>query len=827
MLAAGLAAPLERAGAATLPPGFQESVAFSGLVQPTAIRFAPDGHVFVAEKRGTIKVFKGTGDTNPVVFSDLRTNVYNFWDRGLLGLAVHPSFPAEPYVYVLYTYDGDIGQNNAPKWGTGTDTDPCPTPPGATADGCVVSGRLSRIAATIDAAGILRGGPEQVLIEDWCQQYPSHSIGSLVFGRDGALYVSSGDGASFNFMDSGQVGNPCGDPLSEGGALRSQDLRTSSDPVTLDGTILRLDPATGAGLPTNPLAASPDANARRILAYGLRNPFRMNVRPGTNNELWVGDVGWNSWEEVNFVTDTSDGTLRNFGWPCYEGNARHPSYDSANLPICENLYAAPSVTAPWFVYSHVARLYATDPCAAGSSSIAGIAFNPGGGPYPSTYDGAMFFADYSRNCIWSMLRGDGGTPNMSTVQAFVASAAGPVELQMSPAGELLYPDFNGGRIRRIQYCGVGNACPLAILSASATSGTAPFTVTLSGAGSSDPNAGDVLAYAWDLDNDQAFDDATSAQTSWTFTQAGTHLVRLRVTDSQSAYDIASLVIHVEPGAANNPPNAVLNASATSGTAPLTVTFDGSASSDPDGQAITYAWDLNGDQIYGDATTPQASRTFTQAGSYVVGLRVTDTLGASDTKTLTINVTAAANTPPVPTITSPGVGTTWKVGDVITFAGTASDAQDGTLPASALSWSLALAHCPSTCHTHPLQTFSGVAGGSFTAPDHEYPSHLELTLTARDSGGLTSSTTLRLDPRTVTLTFQTVPGGLKLAVGGTQSTGSFSRTVIVGSRNTISAPSPQLKGKQTYRFQSWSDGGAQSHDIFAPATATLYTARFAR
>ena len=117
-------------------------------------------------------------------------------------------------------------------------------------------------------------GSEQVLVEDWCQQYPSHSVGSVEFGADGRLYASGGDGASFEYVDYGQTGsplNPCGDPpggvgatltppTAEGGALRSQDLRTAGDPVTLDGTIIRVDPATGAGLPDNPLAGSSDVS---------------------------------------------------------------------------------------------------------------------------------------------------------------------------------------------------------------------------------------------------------------------------------------------------------------------------------------------------------------------------------------------------------------------------------------------------------------------------------------------------------------------------------------------------------------------------------------
>ena len=135
------------ASAATLPPGFQEQIVFSGLTNPTAVRFAPDGRVFVAEKSGLIKVFDSLTDTTPTVFADLNVNVYNFWDRGLLGLALDPNFPADPYVYVLYTYDHELGSAApAPRWGTpGVYSDPCPTPPGATADGCVVSGRLSRL----------------------------------------------------------------------------------------------------------------------------------------------------------------------------------------------------------------------------------------------------------------------------------------------------------------------------------------------------------------------------------------------------------------------------------------------------------------------------------------------------------------------------------------------------------------------------------------------------------------------------------------------------------------------------------------------------------
>jgi len=128
------------------------------------------------------------------------------------------------------------------------------------------------------------------------------------------------------------VGGLQSPPTAEGGALRAQDLRTPSDPVGLSGTILRVDPSNGAGLADNPLGTSTDANARRIVGYGLRNPFRFTIKPGTN-DLWIGDVGWNDWEEIDRVSNPTAAALQNFGWPRYHGPERQSSYDGLNLDI--------------------------------------------------------------------------------------------------------------------------------------------------------------------------------------------------------------------------------------------------------------------------------------------------------------------------------------------------------------------------------------------------------------------------------------------------------------------------------------------------------------
>ena len=136
------------------------------------------------------------------------------------------------------------------------------------------------------------------------------------------------------------------------------------------------------------------------------------------------------------------------------------------------------------------------------------------------------------------------------------------------------------------------------------------------------------------------------------------------------------------------------------------------------------------------------------------------------------------------------------------------------------------HCPLDCHEHPLQTFAGVASGSFAAPDHEYPAHLRLGLTATDAHGLTQARRADLDPVTVDLTFQSSPAGLSLTVGGAAEAAPFTRRVIVGSKNSLSADSPQTVGGISYRWTGWSDGGAQSHDVVAPPGQTTYTAAYA-
>src|SRR5262249_41314610 len=368
--------------------------------------------------------------------------------------------------------------------------------------------------------------------------------------------------------------------------------------------------------------------------------------------------------------------------------------------------------APYFTYNHSSTVVAGDGCTTGSSSISGMAFYGGASNYPATYNNALFFADYSRKCVWVMLPGTGGDPNPANILPFASGAQGPVDLQIGPDGNVYYPDFDGGKVWRIEYG------PIAVASGNPTGGPTPLTVNFSSTRSLPAQPGDTITYAWDLDGDGQYNDSTLANPSFTYTTSTPVNVRLKVTDNHGVSSISNPIL------------------------------------------------------------------------------ITPNNGA-----------------PAPTITTPASTLTWKVGDTINFAGSAVDPQEGVLPPSALSWSVIIHHCPSNCHTHLYQTFAGVASGSFPAPDHEYPAYLEIQLTATDSGGLTGTTSVNIQPQTVNFNMQSGPTGLQVSAGTTPATAPFVKQVIVNGQITLVAPSPQ--GVNV--FSSWSDGGAASHTVTVGTT----------
>ena len=279
---------------------------------------------------------------------------------------------------------------------------------------------------------------------------------------------------------------------------------------------------------------------------------------------------------------------------------------------------------------------------------------------------------------------------------------------------------------------------------------------------------------------------------------------------------------------DRPPVAQMQASPTSGSAPLTVSFDGSASFDQDGTPVTeYRWD------FGDGAAPTAgpqalvSHLYGAPGTFTATLRVASGSPPvlSDPATVLIN---ASNTPPVPRIVSPPPAQRFSVGQLVTVVGRADDSEDGQLGGEALSWTVLLHHDQ---HTHP---FLGPVGGLQVALNYPAPedllaatnSYLEVRLTATDRFGATATVTQNLLPLTVPVTFETAPAGLDVVVNGQLVRAPITVTSWAAYALGVDAPSQVDATGHGFSFASWSDAGSRQHTIVTPPAAATYRATFA-
>jgi glucose/arabinose dehydrogenase len=272
--------------------------------------------------------------------------------------------------------------------------------------------------------------------------------------------------------------------------------------------------------------------------------------------------------------------------------------------------------------------------------------------------------------------------------------------------------------------------------------------------------------------------------------------------------------------ANTPPTVKSSADTTSGPAPLTVHFSSAGSSDPEGASLTYAWTF-GDGASSTAANP--THTYSTEGTYSARLVVSDGVSSSAAPAMQIVV----GRPPTVTITSPASGAVFAAGQKITLSGNASDPRDGPLTGSALTWTVVFHH---ETHTHPGPgPFTG-GTATFTTPTsgHDFTGNTsyEIVLTATDSAGLSSSTSVTIFPRKVNVTYATSPPGLSLVIDSISQTTPYTVDTLVGFHHTLNAPSPQSFGGKNYSFVSWSDGGSATHDSIVPSSDQTLTATFA-
>lgn len=280
---------------------------------------------------------------------------------------------------------------------------------------------------------------------------------------------------------------------------------------------------------------------------------------------------------------------------------------------------------------------------------------------------------------------------------------------------------------------------------------------------------------------------------------------------------------VYTGSANRSPVAVAEAVPDAGEVPLTVQFDASGSTDPDGDPLAYAWDLDGD--YGvDSTDVAPTHEYTSVGTYTIALTVADGNGGIDTTTVTID---AGNTPPVPQMLVPGPADTFAAGQKIVLSGSATDFQDGALGDQALTWEVRQHH---NTHWHPFLEPTAGNDIEIITPGPEdllaaTNSYLEIILTATDSNGLSTTITRDLMPRKVTLTFESVPTGRTIVIEDTPFVAPVSRISWEGYGLQLNAPDQNGDGGVRWEWESWSHGAGQSHTLTVPAESATYTVTF--
>ena len=430
---------LSSAVAIQLPEDFVDEAYIAGLDgQITGFDATAPGRVFISEKAGVVRVVQD-GQLLAEPFLDINEIVNDRVDRGMLSVAVHPQFPATPFVYVLYTYDPPELVTNAHTGpgvleGNGNrvsrlaryTADPARDFNVAIAGSAeIILGRNSTYQAIGEPEGrydtlIPSCGPITNPTEDCLPvDEDSHTIGAMRFAEDGSLYVSNGDGASYH----------------DYAALTEMALNLNS----LRGKILRIDADTGKGLPDNPFYdGDPDSNRSRVISTGLRNPYSMTIHPLTG-EPYVGDVGERQWEEIN------GGSGLNFGWPCYEGgedgNIRQPGFEP--MDFCQALYqSSENIEAPLLSWEHQTT---------GSSAMVGDFYF--GEMFPANYSGMLFYGDFIQG--W-MRYADVSEPGNVTSFEFASDMPPMTEIRVGDDGAVYYASITTGEIRRIRYTGDGD-----------------------------------------------------------------------------------------------------------------------------------------------------------------------------------------------------------------------------------------------------------------------------------------------------------------------------------------------------------------------------------
>ncbi len=701
-----------------LPEDFYDITYLSELEDPIGLTFDDNGRMYVWEKKGVVRVVDTAGNLYPEPLIDLSEEVSNWKDHGLMGFTLDNDFLANGYFYLLYALD----LHHYEYYGTPEYS------PDSTVTWKPTIGRVVRYRADPTTAylRVLEGSRRILLgetIEDGIPlMYEFHGLGDLIMGQDGTLLISAGDGTSNGGPDTGgdEYGTMASEAIATGIITEDEDLGSyrAQYLANYNGKIMRIDPETGDGLSSNPFYQpdAPRSPQSRIWAYGLRNPYRIQIRPNSGSHyaedgdpgtLYIGDVGNGAWEELDIA---QEGGL-NFGWPIMEGISSHWPYVNEPAP------AHPL---------HPNPLYGSG-CSQAYFTFQDLYVNPrqGGHNVPANpCDDSMPIAEYT----------------VGTMPAIQWSNA-----RWNPPTRAQVPGFN----EQGYYKGIDVGTPESGLETTELFDGFSSLAGVFYEGTHYPEAYRGKYFMVDFSGwikTATFDDQDQLLEIQPFHNNAKDIIHLALNPADEKLYYISLegTIHQISYGGNPPPVAKINAGQFFGPGPLSVDFDGSGSYDSNLPITRYEW------AFGDGSTAegkQVSHTYEAAGpgpqSYTVQLTVYDSLGASATDQAVVSLN---NTPPQAEITSFQDGDRYPLDQRTTLLRLAADVSDREHADEELvyEWRTFLHH---NDHFHPdpvdFEHLSFALISPLGCQEELYWYRIQLTVT--DPGGLKTVVTQRVYP----------------------------------------------------------------------------------